>query len=569
MGRGLAGALIVDEAEPPTVDRDLLWTIQDWRLTEDAHIAPGFGNRMEAAMDGRVGNTVTINGRLPRTLRVRMGERVRLRLLNAATARIMALRFEGHRPIVVALDGQPCAPHEPTDGRILLGPAMRADVMLDMQGEPGRRYAVVDDFYDRLSYTLVHLAYDTVPLRPHPLDAALRLPVNPLPRPNLATAAVHEVRLQGGMMSGMAGGGMGGGMMGMGRGAGSGVDWAINGQSMTGDGSADMPPMFRIDRGRSCILDFRNETAWWHPMHLHGHSFSVLERDGATVPHDEMGRHRPRPPARARARRLRGRQPGRLDAALPRHVAPGRRADDDDQGGLMHPRALLLALSLLIPWHLAVAGEHDGDADVAIKSFGYCAECHSLQPGVNMTGPSLAGVLGRKAGSLKSFDRYSPALVNSGVIWTENSLDAWLADPTRFVAQTDMRIRGIGDAQARADLIALLRLAGPDGPTGAAAKAPEAVRPDLKGEPLERQVRTISVCGDTYRVVTADGVTHPFWENNLRFKTDQGPNGPRPGSPVIQPTGMFGDRAAVVFSRPEELASAIERNCPAQGETGK
>jgi FtsP/CotA-like multicopper oxidase with cupredoxin domain len=282
MGRGLAGALIVEERDPPAVDRDLLWTIQDWRLEPDAQIAPGFNNRMEIAMDGRVGNTVTINGRVPDTLPVRAGERIRLRLLNAAIARIMALRFEGHRPVIVALDGQPCDPHEPADGRILLGPAMRADVMLDMQGEPGRSYRVVDDFYDRLSYTLVRLFYGTAPpLRRHPSDASLRLPPNPVPRPDLATAVVHEIRMQGGMMGGMGAGGM----MGMGGQA----AWAINGQSMTGDGSADMPPLFLIARGRSCVLDFKNETAWWHPMHLHGHSFQMLSRDGAPVPHEEWG----------------------------------------------------------------------------------------------------------------------------------------------------------------------------------------------------------------------------------------------------------------------------------------
>ena len=287
MGRGLVGALIVEEAEPPMVDRELLWTIQDWRLDENAQIVPGFNNRMEIAMAGRIGNTVTINGRLPETLSVRAGERVRLRLLNAAIARIMALRFEGHAPVIVALDGQPCEPHEPTGGRILLGPAMRADVMLDMQGAPGRSYAVVDDFYGGLAYTLVHIAYDkAAPLRPYPLDAPLRLPSNPVPRPDFTAAVTQEIRMQGGMMSGMGGGGMmGGGMMGMSGGA----AWGINGQSMTGDGSAGMPPLFRIDRGRSCILDFRNETAWWHPMHLHGHSFSVLSRDGAPVPHDEWG----------------------------------------------------------------------------------------------------------------------------------------------------------------------------------------------------------------------------------------------------------------------------------------
>ena len=283
MGRGLVGTLIVEETDPPAVDRELLWAVQDWRLTRDAQISPGFNNRMEAAMDGRVGNTVTINGRVADTVHVRAGERIRLRLLNAAIARMMALRFEGHRPMIVALDGQPCEPHEPADGRLLLGPAMRADVILDMQGEPGRSYRVVDDFYDRLAYTLVRLAYDkAAPVRPHPSDAPLRLPANPVPHPDLKMASVHEVQLQGGMMGGM---GMAGGMMGMGGNA----AWAINGQSMTGDGSPGMPPLFEIARGRTCILDMRNETAWWHPMHLHGHSFQVLDRDGKPEPHDIWG----------------------------------------------------------------------------------------------------------------------------------------------------------------------------------------------------------------------------------------------------------------------------------------
>jgi len=65
LGRGLAGPLIVEEREPVAVDRDLLWFIEDWRLNDRAQIAPGFGDRMEAAMAGRVGNTVTINGRVP------------------------------------------------------------------------------------------------------------------------------------------------------------------------------------------------------------------------------------------------------------------------------------------------------------------------------------------------------------------------------------------------------------------------------------------------------------------------------------------------------------------------
>jgi FtsP/CotA-like multicopper oxidase with cupredoxin domain len=155
---------------------------------------------------------------------------------------------------------------------------MRIDVTIDMQGEPGRRYKVFDDFYEDLSYWLTELAYDDQPpLRAHALDEPVRLPPNPLPEPDLANAERHELTLQGGMMSGTG--------MGMGRGA----SWAINGMSMTGDGQAGMPPLLTLKRGRSALLTLRNDTAWWHPMHLHGHSFRVLRRNGVAVPHREWG----------------------------------------------------------------------------------------------------------------------------------------------------------------------------------------------------------------------------------------------------------------------------------------
>ena len=281
IGRGLAGVLVVEEAEPLPFDRDLVWALSDYQLTEDVQVAPGFGNRMSAMMAGRIGNVMTLNGRVPDGVPVRAGERVRLRLANVSVARTMGLRFERHRPVVVAYDGQPCEPHEPTAGRVVLGAAMRADIVLDMQGEPGRRYAVTDDFYgDRMAYTLADLAYGpAAPIRSHPRDASIRLPRNPLPEPDLAAAERHEMTLQGGGMSGM----MGGGMM---RGR---AVWAINGQSMTGDSPDGMLPMLTMARGRTIVLMFRNETAWWHPMHLHGHSFKVLARNGAPVPHGVWG----------------------------------------------------------------------------------------------------------------------------------------------------------------------------------------------------------------------------------------------------------------------------------------
>ena len=64
-GRGMHGALIVEERNPVRVDRDVVWVLGDWRLNRDASIRGGFGSFMDVSHNGRVGNTVTINGRDP------------------------------------------------------------------------------------------------------------------------------------------------------------------------------------------------------------------------------------------------------------------------------------------------------------------------------------------------------------------------------------------------------------------------------------------------------------------------------------------------------------------------
>jgi len=291
LGRGLAGAFIVDEREPVAVDRDLLWFIEDWRLDDGGRVAPGFGNPMEAGMSGRIGNTITVNGRVPDRVAVKAGERVRLRIVNAALARIVGLRFEGHRPVVISHDGQPCEPYLSEGGRLVLGPAMRADLIIDMVGKPDQTYRVIDDFYRDLAYKLVDFAYGSArQTRDHPPSSPPRLPANPLPEPDLTAAERHEIALQGGMMGGMGmmGGGMG--MMRGGRGMMGGMDgaaWAMNGMSMTGDGQPKMKPLITLKRRQSCVLALRNETAWWHPMHLHGHSFRVISRNGKPNPRRE------------------------------------------------------------------------------------------------------------------------------------------------------------------------------------------------------------------------------------------------------------------------------------------
>ena len=285
VGRGLSGPLIVEEREPLQVDRDVTWVLDDWRLLPDAQISDDFGGFMDASHNGRVGNTVTVNGHILDTFAVRAGERVRLRLINAANARIFGLELEGHRPTVIALDGQPVAPHEPGSGRIVLGPAMRADLVLDMSGEPGERYAITDTFYRGLEYRLLDLVYDGAPpLREHPLDAPMRLAANTMPEPDLRTAERHEVIFGGGMMGGMMMATMDGRRTDMPAMMRSGMAWAINGVVARGH---VMEPFLTLQRGRSCVLAMHNDTAWHHPMHLHGHAFRVIARDGQPTRHRE------------------------------------------------------------------------------------------------------------------------------------------------------------------------------------------------------------------------------------------------------------------------------------------
>jgi FtsP/CotA-like multicopper oxidase with cupredoxin domain len=299
VGRGLYGALIVEEPEPIRVDREVTWVLSDWRLTEAAEIRDDFGNMHDAMHGGRVGNTVTINGRVPEALAVRKGERIRLRLINAANARIFGLDFAGHEPIVVALDGQPVEPHAPDGALIVLGPAMRADIILDMTGNSGSRVSVTDRFYEGLEYRLVDFDYTDTPLRDKTPDWPVVLPPNPLQEPDLATAIRHEVTFNGGMMGAMVmqemGGSMGGaspgpmgGMMGD---MGMMMDmmhkggiWFINGVAAEGH---VMEPMLTLERNRSHIIAMTNATAWHHPIHLHGHSFRVISRNGKPTRHRE------------------------------------------------------------------------------------------------------------------------------------------------------------------------------------------------------------------------------------------------------------------------------------------
>jgi cytochrome c len=211
-------------------------------------------------------------------------------------------------------------------------------------------------------------------------------------------------------------------------------------------------------------------------------------------------------------------------------------------------------LALLVAGTASAAGAIERGARV----FSACIACHTLEPDRHLTGPSLAGLWGRKAGALESYRRFSDPLRQSGLVWNERTLDTWLGNPQALVPGNSMQFPGLREEQARADLIAFLKAAS----EGKAARVPRPpALPDLKKASPVATVASIRHCGDSYFVTNGKGQTKAFWEFNLRFKTDSSPSGPAAGKPVLVSQGMQGDRAQVVFSHPGEISSFIREGC--------
>ena len=138
VARGLYGALIVEEAVPPDVDRDEVLILDDWLMDpETAQIDPQFDQPMMLSHGGRFGNLIGTNGHYGYGVDVRPNERLRLRLINAANARIFGLRLDGLSGWMVALDGMPLATPERVEGELVLAPAQRIDLIVDVTAQAG------------------------------------------------------------------------------------------------------------------------------------------------------------------------------------------------------------------------------------------------------------------------------------------------------------------------------------------------------------------------------------------------------------------------------------------------
>jgi cytochrome c len=114
-----------------------------------------------------------------------------------------------------------------------------------------------------------------------------------------------------------------------------------------------------------------------------------------------------------------------------------------------------LSMTLLAMLLSAASARADGDPVRGEARFQECAACHKLDAGANEVGPTLHGIFTRKAAELADF-RYSPAMKRSGIVWTPETLDKYIADPQAAIPANRMPYAGMADARDRADLIAYL-----------------------------------------------------------------------------------------------------------------
>ncbi|MEO9575912.1 MAG: multicopper oxidase family protein [Tateyamaria sp.] len=287
VARGLAGSLIVEDVEPwlglpGAATREITLVLDDWLLNEDGSIVEGRWDDLHAAAHaGRMGNTATVNGQSFPHFGLRPRERVRLRTINVATDRIMPISLPGLSPRLIALDGHPVTPR---DVEIVeLAPAQRADIVIDAPVSASTQIGLM---LDTGRSNQVEMA--AFQIEGEPVEVAQE-PVRPLPSwktlaaPDLSSAKMEPLRIEGGAMRGMDEAMYHGKTMGFRELTSHGMAWAFNGVAHGMD-----DPMFEASLGRTVLMELSNRSAFPHGIHVHGHHFTILTRNGLSDPNKDV-----------------------------------------------------------------------------------------------------------------------------------------------------------------------------------------------------------------------------------------------------------------------------------------
>lgn len=280
VARGLYGALIVDEAEPVGVDRDELLILDDWLLNpETAQLDPEFEAPHDRSHAGRRGNFVATNGSSVTELPVKPNERLRLRLINAANARIFQLSLSGFEGWIMAYDGMPLDVPEKVEGAFLLAPGQRIDLFVDVTAATGEVAHLVriddEEGFSQAAFP-VGAAEGTPALRETPTP----LPPNPnMSVPGVDGARRFELKMEGGAMGSLQSASLDGEEMSFRELVAANQFWSFNGVV----GMTDTP-LAQLSSGETARVSIRNDTVFPHAMHLHGMHFREVLSDGELGP---------------------------------------------------------------------------------------------------------------------------------------------------------------------------------------------------------------------------------------------------------------------------------------------
>lgn len=274
MTRGLAGVLIVeDPRDDGLFDLDQTLVLMDWRVKPDGSL-DAITSDKAAARAGTFGQVRTVNGAAAPTMTVRPGARVRLRCVNIDVTRMPMLHVTGADAVVIATDGNACEPF------VLdawpLGPAMRADVAFTAPAQEGA-VVLLEDVWPARPVPLARIETRGAALPAH--DRALVLPPADLPQPDLDKATALKLDLSAGVddpaieefrrLMGVTAAEIC---------TGEKIFWALNGKPWPGGNHENVPPpLAELKSGQSYVVEIFNATPHRHPIHLHGHTFKVLE----------------------------------------------------------------------------------------------------------------------------------------------------------------------------------------------------------------------------------------------------------------------------------------------------
>ncbi|WP_027235578.1 multicopper oxidase family protein [Leisingera caerulea] len=277
MAHGLTGVMVIKEAEDPGFDADQAVNLRDFRLYEDGAFLPYYTAR-GAARAGTRGNVLTANWLQAPVYDHPAGGLVRLRVVNTDTTRIYKLHLSTDQARIIARDGHPVEFELPLPSAgepLLVGPGQRVDFAVRMPAEEGQTAGLLAELPGQPTRTMATLRSVGADLA-RELRELKPLPANPVARPDLSKAEVHDFVFgwapEGGPPNDGYCGSMGYSF------------WSINRTPWAGDAAKGTGPLAVLKQGRSYVLRLRNESPNLHPIHLHGLAFVPISSNLRKLP---------------------------------------------------------------------------------------------------------------------------------------------------------------------------------------------------------------------------------------------------------------------------------------------